>query len=90
MGVAVIRPEELAELAKNRSAMDLIDVRAPVEFREVHVDFARNMSLDQLDVEAVKRARRGSPTNPCTSSVKVEAEVYARATCCARPAWKTC
>ena len=46
MSIAVIKPQELAELCKNGKKIDLIDVRTPVEYREVHVSFARNVPLD--------------------------------------------
>jgi rhodanese-related sulfurtransferase len=42
----------------------LIDVRTPVEFREVHVEFARNVPLDRLDPAATVQARTGSPDEP--------------------------
>ena len=45
---ATISPRELAERHR-QGAVDLIDVRTPVEFREVHVGFARNLPLDRLD-----------------------------------------
>lgn len=37
--------------------VELIDVRTPAEFREMHVQFARNVPLDQLDPAAVMRGR---------------------------------
>ena len=46
---ATISPTELAGLKKQGTTVDLIDVRTPVEFREVHVEFARNVPLDRLD-----------------------------------------
>ena len=48
MTVTTISPQQLAELCKS-GKIDLIDVRTPVEFREVHVDCARNVPLDRLD-----------------------------------------
>lgn len=41
-------------------AVELIDVRTPVEFREVHVSFARSVPLDQLDAAEVAAGRNGS------------------------------
>jgi rhodanese-related sulfurtransferase len=59
-----ITPQELAQLRKNPShRVELIDVRTPVEFREVHVDFARNVPLDRLD-PAVIRAERNCSAEP--------------------------
>ncbi|MCA9078856.1 MAG: rhodanese-like domain-containing protein [Planctomycetaceae bacterium] len=44
--------------------VDLIDVRTPVEFREVHADVARNVPLDALDPHAVMKERNGSSERP--------------------------
>lgn len=60
MSIVVIKPHEVAELSKKGQKIDLIDVRTPVEFREVHVEFARNVPLDQLDPAALMQARNGS------------------------------
>ena len=69
MSVASIHPKSLAELDKSGKKPDLIDVRTPVEFREVHVEAARKCPLDRLDPVAVMQARNGSATSRCTSSV---------------------
>jgi rhodanese-related sulfurtransferase len=42
----------------------LIDVRTPLEFRDTHVEFARNVPLDDLDPDAIMRARNGSAGEP--------------------------
>lgn len=59
-----ISPQGLTELRKAGTDIELIDVRTPVEFREVHLDFARNIPLDQLDPVAVMQARNGSQERP--------------------------
>ncbi|HEY1066779.1 MAG TPA: rhodanese-like domain-containing protein [Pirellulales bacterium] len=41
-------PKPLYDLVQAGQAVELIDVRTPIEFREVHVPFARNVPLDQL------------------------------------------
>ena len=64
MSVATTTPNELLDLCKSGKKIDLIDVRTPVEFREVHVEFARNVPLDQLDPAAVMKARNGSSNEP--------------------------
>ena len=66
MSVATISPAKLAELAREGRKIELIDVRTPVEFREVHLEIARNVPLDQLDPKALMQARNGSDTNRCT------------------------
>ena len=64
MSIAVVKPQELAKLSKEGRKIDLIDVRTPVEFREVHVEFARNVPLDQLDPAALMQAHNGSANEP--------------------------
>ena len=53
-----ISPQELGELARGTAGVELLDVRTPAEFREIHVEFARNVPLDQLDPQALL-AQRG-------------------------------
>ena len=60
MSVTTISPQRLAELCKGGSKVELLDVRTPVEFREVHIEYARNVPLDRLDPAAVMQARNGN------------------------------
>jgi rhodanese-related sulfurtransferase len=62
--MSIITPQELADLCKDGKKIDLIDVRTPVEFREVHIEIARNVPLDQLDAVALMQARNGSANEP--------------------------
>lgn len=64
MTVSVITPRELVELCSQGKTVELIDVRTPVEFREVHVEIARNVPLESLDPAAVMQARSGSKSDP--------------------------
>jgi rhodanese-related sulfurtransferase len=64
MTVTTISPAQLAELCKAGKTVELIDVRTPVEYREVHVGIARNVPLDQLDPAALMHARNGSANEP--------------------------
>ena len=64
MTITVIKPKELAELCKEGKKIELIDVRTPVEYREVHVEIARNVPLDRLDATAVMQAHNGSAHEP--------------------------
>ena len=57
MNVTTISPKQLFELQQTGSGIELIDVRTPVEYREVHVPFARNVPLDQLDAAQVTAGR---------------------------------
>jgi rhodanese-related sulfurtransferase len=60
---AAISPKQLAELRSSGRSFELLDVRTPVEFRELHVEFARNVPLDQLDAQAFK-AQLGRSAEP--------------------------
>ncbi len=64
MSIEAIKPKELLELCKQGRKIDLIDVRTPVEYREVHVGIARNAPLDQLDPASLMHARNGSANDP--------------------------
>ena len=59
-----ISPHELLEKKKQDGSLDLIDVRTPVEFREVHVDFAKNVPLDKLDPADYLKSKNGDASNP--------------------------
>src|SRR5262249_48344903 len=63
MTVATISPAQLVELCKS-GTIDLIDVRTPVEFRELHVEKARNVPLDRLDPIAAVEAPPGDTNSP--------------------------
>ena len=60
MSISTITPEALNPLHRSGKQIELIDVRTPVEFNEVHVDFAKNIPLDQLDPQAFIQARNDS------------------------------
>ena len=62
--MSVITPHELAELCNDGKKIDLIDVRTPVEFHEVHVEVARNVPLDQLDPVVQTEGRNGVASEP--------------------------
>jgi len=60
MSITTISPKQLQEIAQTGRKVELIDVRTPVEFREVHVTFARNVPLDQLDAANIVAGRGGA------------------------------
>jgi rhodanese-related sulfurtransferase len=64
MSVSNIAPRHLEELHAKGKAIDLIDVRTPPEFGEVHLEFARNVPLYRLDPAAVIRSRTAAPEEP--------------------------
>ncbi len=53
MSVATISPQDLSERIKRGEAREIIDVRMPAEYREVHATVARNVPLDELTPQAV-------------------------------------
>lgn len=64
MNVQVIEPRALQELYGSGRRIDLIDVRTPVEYQEIHVDQARNVPLDELDPARVMQTRAGAGEDP--------------------------
>lgn len=64
MDVRTIRPKELDDLQRQGRAVEMIDVRTPVEYREVHAEGARSVPLDRLEPRAVMEARHGSKEEP--------------------------
>lgn len=47
MSVQAISPNQLGELVKGGRSIQVIDVRTPLEFREVHATAAKNVPLDK-------------------------------------------
>ena len=60
MSIKTISPKQLHGIVQSGQDVELIDVRTPAEYREVHVNFARNVPLDQLDAAQVAAGRDGS------------------------------
>jgi rhodanese-related sulfurtransferase len=56
-----IAPKQLHDLVQSGKKIDLIDVRTPVEYREVHVSMARNVPLDQMKAAELAAGRNGEP-----------------------------
>jgi rhodanese-related sulfurtransferase len=59
-----ITPHRLAALHQTSERVDLIDVRTPAEFREVHIEFARNVPLNRLKPKAIAAERNGRANEP--------------------------
>ena len=64
MSIPTISPAQLTDIFRSGKSIELIDVRTPVEFREVHLDIAKNVPLDQLNPTAFMQARTGSASDP--------------------------
>lgn len=58
-----ISVKRLAELAQ-QGKVDVIDVRTPVEFREVHANCAANVPLDSIKPKQIMTARNGTADQP--------------------------
>ncbi|MBX7106447.1 MAG: rhodanese-like domain-containing protein [Gemmataceae bacterium] len=59
-----VSASELSELLRAGKRVDIIDVRTPMEFREVHLERARNVPLDELDPAKIMQSRGGSADDP--------------------------
>lgn len=60
MSIKTITPSELHALKAAGEPVDLLDVRTPMEFREVHAEYACNVPLDRLDPAQVMHARKAA------------------------------
>lgn len=59
-----ITPQQLLEKIRSGEQIELIDVRTPAEFREVHVECARNEPLERLDVARLVTAPPKGSADP--------------------------
>ena len=64
MTIASISPKELHERQQQGVDVELIDVRTPLEYREVHATFARNIPLDTLDPKSILQQSTSSERQP--------------------------
>lgn len=55
--------KQLCDQQQN-GGIELIDVRTPVEFREVHAEGAKNVPLDSLNAQQIATARNGESCKP--------------------------
>ncbi len=60
MSIALVSPTELSERIARGEVREIIDVRMPVEFREVHASIARNVPLDELTPQSVPSSNGNS------------------------------
>jgi len=59
-----ISASEFKRLVQTGKKIDLIDVRTEIEFREVHIEVARNEPLDRIDPQEIQAARNTSASEP--------------------------
>lgn len=62
--MATITASALYELLQDNAAQNIIDVRTPVEFAEVHVPAAKNIPLDSLQPETLHETHHFSIEKP--------------------------
>lgn len=59
-----ISAKDLSRLLANGEAVEVIDVRTPVEFQEVHISVARNIPLDRLNPSEIMTHRTNDENKP--------------------------
>ncbi len=64
MSYPSINPRDLHQLLADNKALELIDVRTPVEYREFRISEAQNVPLDTVDPHAVMQNRKGNASEP--------------------------
>lgn len=62
MSTRTISAQELHDRVQSGEAVELIDVRTPVEFQEVHATVARNVPLESLDCGQLLSGRPANRT----------------------------
>jgi rhodanese-related sulfurtransferase len=62
--IPTITPTELYGKVQRGEAVEVIDVRTPAEYREVHATVARLVPLDALNPAEVARERTGAADSP--------------------------
>lgn len=71
-----ISAKQLYEQHQAGKPVDLIDVRTPAEFQEIHCTLAKLVPLDRLDPKAIQAARSGSAQEPiylvCKSGTRAQ------------------
>ena len=70
-----ISPELVSERLQHQ-LVELIDVRTPMEYHELHVEGSRNIPLDSLDFNRLLSTRKGEDTDPiyliCRSGMRAK------------------
>lgn len=64
MAMQTINPRDVQNLIDSGKAVELLDVRSPREFGDVHAASARSVPLDQLDPVKILAVRNGEPSQP--------------------------
>lgn len=62
--IPTITPAELYGKVQRGEPVEVIDVRTPAEYREVHATVARLVPLESFNAEEVLRTRTGGPDAP--------------------------
>jgi len=59
--VKTVSPEEIKELRERQPFIELIDVRAEIEFAERHVQSSINVPFDELHPQSLMESRKENP-----------------------------
>lgn len=78
MTVRTIPPRELQRRRQEGEVAELIDVRTPAEYAEIHVEGARLVPLESLDPQAIAAGRNGEPLYVICRSGSRAAKAYAK------------
>jgi rhodanese-related sulfurtransferase len=78
MSIQTIEPQEVEQQRRQGKPVELVDVRTPVEFAEVHAAGARLLPIDRLDAGAMKKGRNGEPVYLICKSGKRSTEAAER------------
>ncbi len=74
--IETIKAKELYKLVQQGESVELIDVRTPAEFREVHATMARNVPLETINAKQLMSGRNGDADRPvyviCRSGKRAE------------------
>ena len=70
METRTIEPQALHALMSSGETVQLIDVRTPAEFEEIHVAIARNVPLERLDPEQFRSAKNEKLFLICKSGAR--------------------
>lgn len=64
MTIKTISAQDLHRLTSSGQPVELIDVRTPLEFREVHAEYAFNIPLDTLEPAQIMLRRKAPADRP--------------------------
>ena len=64
MSVQTIQPQDLQRMREQGKLLEIIDVRTPAEYAQVHVEGARSVPLNALDPKSLLASRNPATDDP--------------------------